>query len=503
MRVKSIILNFLSDAIPQLIIAIISLFRTKLFLFQLGVDITGLYQYFGQIMFYLSLVDGGLSSAVNFRLFKPITEKNYEKINCILSAANTIFLGVAVTILILGYGISYFIPSMIQNNPFSLGYIQVAFTIYLISNVLNYITVVHKSLFECDQKKYIVNMIYQPITIIRSLCEIGVLLWGGDLFTILFLQAVFGLLSNAIIVIMTKKSYPFLNLKKKQKDYDMVKDVSNLMIYKIGGLISYNIDIVLITKFLGLASSALYSAYLLIMDNLRTLVDKLTGATMGSIGNLISQDKEKGKIVFEEFNAFSFYLISLLCIPLLLVLNNFITIWYEGRYIATNYIALFFVLNLAYYILEIPLKVFINAAGLFKETRICPFLESIINLTLSLILIQVYGITGVLIATFISYMFGNYAIKPRILYKNLFNLSALSYYRKNICFIIGIIVNFSLMYMFYQLFSIVTFGDWVWTSCFLAIVNAIVVTIVFSLMKQLSFFRRISFINKYFGFLIK
>ncbi len=295
MRVKSIILNFLSDFIPQLIIAVISLFRTKIFLFQLGIDVTGLYQYFGQIMVYFSLVDGGLSSAINCRLFKPIADKDHEKINRILSAANFIFIGVAAIILIIGFGISYFIPSMIQNNPFSLRYIQVAFMIYLVSNIFNYLTVAHKSLFESDQKKYIINIVYQPIIIIRSLCEIAILLLGSNLFMILSLQAVFGLVSNVVIVMLTKKSYTFLNLKKKNKDYDMLKDISNLMRYKIESLISYNIDIVIITKVLGLASNALYSAYLLIINNLMDSIGKLIGATMGSIGDLILHDREKVK----------------------------------------------------------------------------------------------------------------------------------------------------------------------------------------------------------------
>lgn len=503
MRIKSIILNFVSDVLPQIIIAIISLFRTKIFLFNLGMDVTGLYQYFGQVMTYLALMDGGLSSAINCRLYKPIAEKNYKKINQILSAANVIFIFVAVLILIVGFAVSYFIPSMINNNPFSLGYIQMAFMIYLISNVFNYLTVAQKSLFESDQRKYIVNCVFQPVIIVRSLVEIGVLLIGGDLFAILMIQAVFGLLSNILIMILCKRQYSFLNLRSKIKDFSMVKDVSNLMIYKIGSLITYNIDVIIIASKLGLAASALYSAYLLIMDNLTNIIGKLVGATMASIGDILARSKEKAKCIFDEFNSFCFLLIAMISTPLLLVLNNFLTIWYEGKYETTFIISLFFVLNFSYYIAEIPLRVYTNAAGLFKETRFCPLIEATVNLILSLFLVQYMGIPGVLCATFISYILGNYLLKPRIIFHSVFKQRCIAYYVKNLGFIVMIAINFFVLNFIYQAFSVQSLTTWFLSSFLIFGVNSIVVIIEFSMTKQLRFLKRFTILQKYIGFIIK
>lgn len=503
MRIKSIILNFVSDVLPQIIIAIISLFRTKIFLFNLGMDVTGLYQYFGQVMTYLALMDGGLSSAINCRLYKPIAEKNYEKINQILSAANLIFIFVAVLILIVGYGVSYFIPSMINNNPFSLNFIQLAFMIYLISNVFNYLTVAQKSLFESDQRKYVVNCVFQPIIIVRSLVEIGILLIGGDLFAILMIQAVFGLLSNVLIMILCKRQYSYLNLRNKIKDFSMVKDVSNLMIYKIGSLITYNIDVIIIASKLGLASSALYSAYLLIMDNLTNIIGKLVGATMASIGDILARSKDRAKQIFDEFNSFCFLLIAIISTPLLMVLNNFLTIWYEGKYETTFLISLFFVLNFSYYISEIPIRVYTNAAGLFKETRFCPLIEAFVNLVLSLILVQYMGIPGVLCATFISYIIGNYLLKPRIIFRSVFEQNSLTYYIKNLGFACLITINFICLNTIYQFLSVQSLSAWFLTSFFVFGVNLVIVVIEFSLTKQLRFLNRFSFVQKYIGFMIK
>ena len=47
----------------------------------------GLYQLYGQIISYLVLIEGGIGSVLLFRLYKPIAEKDEEKLNSIMAAA--------------------------------------------------------------------------------------------------------------------------------------------------------------------------------------------------------------------------------------------------------------------------------------------------------------------------------------------------------------------------------------------------------------------------------
>ena len=46
----------------------------------LGSETLGLYQLFSQIMVYVALVDGGLTSAVLYSLYKPNANKDNKKI---------------------------------------------------------------------------------------------------------------------------------------------------------------------------------------------------------------------------------------------------------------------------------------------------------------------------------------------------------------------------------------------------------------------------------------
>lgn len=86
MRTKNTIINFITDAFPQVLIMLLGLFKTKLFIDILGSNQLGLYQLYGQIIAYLVLVEGGVGSALLFRLYKPLNKKDTKKISEMMAA---------------------------------------------------------------------------------------------------------------------------------------------------------------------------------------------------------------------------------------------------------------------------------------------------------------------------------------------------------------------------------------------------------------------------------
>lgn len=58
MRTKRAIINFITDAIPQVIVLILGIIKIKLFINILGETKLGLYQLYSQIVAYLVLIEG-------------------------------------------------------------------------------------------------------------------------------------------------------------------------------------------------------------------------------------------------------------------------------------------------------------------------------------------------------------------------------------------------------------------------------------------------------------
>ena len=138
MRTKKSFLNLLTDLIPLAVISILGIFKLKLFIDVLGDKTLGLYQLYSQVMVYIALVDGGLSSALLFALYKPNSSGNTEKFKEIIAAGYKVFALIGMIVFGLTAILSPFVHYLIKDTIFSNGFIAVTFLIFALSNVIEY-----------------------------------------------------------------------------------------------------------------------------------------------------------------------------------------------------------------------------------------------------------------------------------------------------------------------------------------------------------------------------
>lgn len=441
-REKKIVRNLLSEILPQVLVIVLGLLKSKFYLDYLGSNTVGLTQIFAQIMGYLSLVEGGLGQAVIYRLYKPINEKDYKKISKIRNGTKNIFYKIIIIILVLSIFGGLLIPFLIKNNPYTSIFILFNFMLYVISEIILYTTVFERSLYVASEKSYKLNLVIKSSLIVKYVFEI-VLAMTFKSVTIIFISLiVISIIENFFVRVITNKD--FKNIKESnEKDISVLKDVKNLIVHKIAGLVATNIDIILISSFLGLSKVLIYSTYLLYFNAIVALTNKISRAMVGTVGNLIIENKSRSLQFFKEFNGMVFLMALLISGPFGFLINYFITIFYSGKVVVSLTTNLLFTLVLAYNIIRIPLITYTEGGGLFKETKICPIIESVVNLSLSFILIKRFGINGCLLGTLISLIVSEYIMKPTIVFKKLFDRSAIEYYKMNIPF---------LLILFFQLF---------------------------------------------------
>ena len=492
MRTKNVVKNFVTDFIPQILIMGLGIVKAKVLLDCLGESVLGLYQLFMQFVSYLAIAEGGLASASLAKLYKPIAKEDNVKVKEILNATRNVFVIVGIIMLVLGLGISFLIPMFIENNIFEFSYIQFNFMLFLLSEVVTYFTLFSRIAFDAKQKKYKINLLIQGGTILKSLLEILILTMGGKITSLFIMFIVLNTVINSIIVIKYRKEYSYLP-KTKEKDYSLVKGVKHLLVHKIGGIIANNIDIVIIssTAGLGLAKVVVYSTYNYIITSLRIVIDKLYGATTSSIGDLIVKEKEKSYKVFLEYNSLVNYIAAVLAVPLYFSIDYFINIWYENKIGTSLAISAMFVATFVYMTIRVPLLAYTTSAGLFKETKICPIIESVINLTLSLILVRIFGIPGILAATLIALLISEYTIKPILLHKKIFNKNPIRYYTKNILLVLYIVVAMLIVTLLKSSIKIDNLFMWLVLSGVVFITNMLVTTIYYIVIKEASFLNRV------------
>lgn len=495
MRTKNTLKTVLYGVMLTSIIAVLGLIKTKFLLQYLGQEYLGVYQLFYQLYTYLSIVDGGIGASVAFHLYKPINEKDTEKINSLYVGAKYYFRIIGFIVIILGLILSFGIMFLIKETTLSSWYVRICFILFVISSATSYFTTSHALIYEAEQKLYKSSNLNHLLSISESIVCIIVALLGGKLLIILTIFLLLSIIKNIILVYNSKKDHPYLN-KDAKKDLSFRKESNSLIVTKISTLVNENIDIIILSKFVGLSSVVIYTAYNQIMNMIKIMVERLNSALLPSVGNLLVSEKEKAQKTFIELNSLIFFIGNVLFVPIYYMISPFIKLWYGSEYVVSSITCLFFTVILYINIIKIPLETYIKAAGEFKNVKINSIYQSIVNITVSLLLVRRLEITGVLIGTVLAFVVGTFINYPRIISKRIINDKVINYYKKVIKYLIGLMLNIIICYFINNIFVSTNLLIWFVKGIMLFVINAVLTYIYYKIVNENLFVDRFKNIIK-------
>jgi O-antigen/teichoic acid export membrane protein len=225
---------------------------------------------------------------------------------------------------------------------------------------------------------------------------------------------------NLIVSIKVDRDYPYLkeekNLPDKKTCAPIFKNVMAMSFHRLGGAVVTGTDSLIMSAFVGLSSAGIYSNYQLIFTNVNLLLNKVYNAFTTSIGNLAAvEKKEKVYRVYETLDFLMFALYGYLSVGIFVMINPLIELLFGEEYLFS--VGTVFVMVANFYITgmrQINLQ-FRNVMGLFWYDRYKPLAESVINLVVSIALVQKYGVIGILIGTIASSLTTCFWIEPYVL----------------------------------------------------------------------------------------
>jgi O-antigen/teichoic acid export membrane protein len=160
-----------------------------------------------------------------------------------------------------------------------------------------------------------------------------------------------------------------------------------------------------------------------------------------SMGNLIATESDEKKIeIFEVINFIGFWLFGFATICFYNLLNSFIELWLGKEFLISSSILTIVLLN--YYLtgMRVPVYTIKAAAGIYDEDKYTPLIQSAVNLGLSIVLVQHWGLSGVFMGTLISSIVLPCWQRPYIVCKYALKTSSKRYFIKYAQYLITIIV---------------------------------------------------------------
>lgn len=425
MRTKYSIINLTTAWVGQISVLLFQLLNRFVFVRTLSAEYLGVSGLFTNILSMLALAELGVGSAMTFSLYVPLVQQDIEKIKSLMRLYRNAYRVIGCIVLGLGLLLLPVYPYFISGKP-DVDNLNLIYVLYVLNSSVSYFYSYKRSLIISDQKKYIDSIVYYSRQAVMNVLQIAILFLTHNFILYLICQFICQFIENLIISKIADKMYPYLTDKNAKplanEDIQVIKkNVGALVFHKIGGMIVNGTSSILISKFISLAVAGIYSNYLLITNALNSIVGQAFTAITGSVGNLeASENPDKILSVFHKIYYFNFFIIGFCTICLLCLFQPFISLWVGSAYLLDNLTMIVFVINFYVNGMRKAVLTFRDASASYYYDRYKPLVESVINLTLSIALINLYGLVGLLIATTVSTLSTCTWVEPFVLYRHVF-----------------------------------------------------------------------------------
>lgn len=434
-RVHRSVMNIKVGMLFYILSLFLAFFSRKVFLDCLGAEFIGLTGMLMNIMSFLSVAELGIGTSIVYFLYKPLQEDNHEKINEVVSMLAYLYRCIGFVIGGVGVIISLFFPWWFSHLSVGLPLVYFAFYSFLATSMSGYIFNYKQLLVSANQKQYMVNAYFQSIGILQSLTQIFLAYYYQNLYLWVVVGLVFTIIGIIVFNIRIRQLYPWLKIsvtegKANLKQYpEVLKKTRQIFVQKIKDFILYRSDEILVGAFVSVVKVAFYGNYTIILNKFLYLVNILSDGLSAGVGNLLAEGNEKNIMkVYWEMTAARFFILGIIIFSLLMFLQPFIGCWLGKEYQLDEIIVYLLIFNLFIRLQPAAVYIFIGASGLYSDVW-AAWAELILNLSITLLLAPIYGITGILLGKIISFSLISIFWKPYYLFSQGFHKSVWEYWR--------------------------------------------------------------------------
>lgn len=405
------------------------IYRT-IFIAVLGPAYLGINGLFTSVLTALSLAELGITTAIVYRFYKPISMDDVQKVGELMVFFKWVYRAIALVIILAGVLVIPFFDVLVKDSseiPSDVN-LLVVYLLFLLQSSSTYLFSYRLSLLEADQRGYSFALIQTAISLFKYFAQAAVLLLSHD-FTITLAVGVLSTLvlnvcfsawvsTQYVAVFKVKKMLP------KNERREIYSDVFATSCHKVGNVVLSATDNIVISSFVGIVSTGLYANYTLITAGVNTIVQKLFGSFTGSLGNAnVMLSSEEKYALYKKLMFANFCVSGLVSSCLFLLVDDFISLWI-GPDMLLGKLAV--MAQCVYFFLSANRVIngsFTYGSGLFVKDKIRPFIEAAINIAASVFLVSRIGIAGVFFGTIISFLATVFWREPYLLHKYTFKQS--------------------------------------------------------------------------------
>lgn len=395
--------NTLWSVVLHLVTILCGLILPREILSHYGSEMNGLVHSISQFLSYTVLLEFGIGAVIPAVLYRPLADGNKAHISTILASGRKVYRKIAYVCI--GYTLLLLLlfPRLTGISSSAL------FVLILgLGTVIQYFEGKPEQLLVIsDQKGYVVNGFSTFLLIVSTVFQVVLIRSGQTLAVVKLAGTGIPLLQIVLIFLYVRRHYQID--RKIHYTEEPIPQKWNGIAQHVAYFILENTDIVLLTLFSTFREVSVYSVYFLVVSGVRRLFFSVSYSIQPKLGELKAKgDLERLNRFYASYerwihisSAFVFCMLGLLLVPFVQAYTNGVTDADYSR-------PLFAVLMAAAYGIQSIRDAYdklILASGHFKQTQKNYIVASCLNLGISVIAVQFWGLEGVAAGTLVAMVY--------------------------------------------------------------------------------------------------
>lgn len=374
----------------------------------LSAEYAGLSSLFTSILQILSLTELGFSSAIVYSMYKPIAEDDRDKICALLNLYKKAYRIIGAVILGVGIAILPILPHLINGGTPSDVNLYLLYIIYLANTVISYFLFAYKtSLLSAFQREDVISKNTLVINAMMNLLQCIVLLIFRNYYAFSIIIPLSSLILNFINNHSVSRIFPDYAAEgriSEEEKKELKKNLTGLMILKVGGATRNTLDSIVVSSYLGLVAVAMYNNYFYVVNGVNAFLGVINISMSAGVGNkIVTESPEHNYEDFQKFHFLYMWIAGVCTVCMMCLYQPFMKLWMGIELMLPDTVMFLF----CYYFLMMKQgdinSIYYQAAGLWWQGKYRSVIEAILNLILNFLLGKFFGIIGILLATIISY----------------------------------------------------------------------------------------------------
>lgn len=441
-RTQKAFLNIAVSVLGQILSFALSFVIRTVFIRTLGELYLGLNGLYTNILSVLNLTELGLGTAIVIDLYRTVATNDKEKTKQYLELYRRAYFIIGAVIVLAGLALMPFLHYFVNDSELLVGInYRLVFLLYLLNTTFSYFFFAYRqSILQANQEEYKIRTITYIFKIVEMLLQVTGLLIFKSIYLYLFIPIVLGCISTVLKGMLCGRWYPYIREKPegkltKEELRTTWRNIRSVAIYKVSGCVISSTDNIILSSFISIIITGLYSNYLVITSAITTLLEKLFSAFTAGLGNLnveAGENLEKKHDVFKALSFLNFWLYGFCSVCIFVLFEPFIQLWLGAEYTLGYWTEFAIMLSFLINGLQETVGTHRAAYGLFYRGRYRPLFSITLNIGISILLVKLlpseFGIVAVLLGTVLSNLLSTWWYDALILYKSAFKRSPKEYY---------------------------------------------------------------------------